>query len=157
MSTSAVNLSVFKHKVSSVLNKSAEFASKHMFDGDEVTCWNSHQGNNQFVLLEFDQPVIPTSVTAVFQGGFVGQDAVIQLLSSSSINSSSSSSSSSSSDEVLLQELWDTLEDNNTAQVKTFNEVSRVRSKFLRIMFPTSTDFYGRVTIYKLSVQGYTS
>jgi hypothetical protein len=144
-STAVVALPVFKHKVSSVLNKSAEFASKHMFDGNEDTCWNSHQGNNQFILLEFEEPVIPTSVTAVFQGGFVGQDAVIELLNTSS------------GGEVLLRDLWDTLEDNNTAQTKVFNEGSRLKAKFLRITFPTSTDFYGRVTIYKLSVEGFTS
>jgi hypothetical protein len=34
----------FKHKVKSVLNKAAEFSSKHMFDGSIDTVYNSDGG-----------------------------------------------------------------------------------------------------------------
>ena len=137
-------LPVAKHKVSSVLNKSAEFASKvrlydrmynynhyiiflvgkllillhfpfanigceydcdsmipqHMFDGNEDTCWNSHQGSPQSILMECKDSVVPVSITAVFQGGFVGQDATIELLSGDSADRV----------ETVHTELWDTLE-----------------------------------------------
>lgn len=35
----------FKHKVKSILNKAAEFSSKHMFDGSIDTVYNSDGGN----------------------------------------------------------------------------------------------------------------
>jgi hypothetical protein len=69
-----------------------------MFDGNEDTCWNSHQGSPQFILLEFKDPVVPVEITAVFQGGFVGQDAVIDLLDTADAA------------EAVHSVLWDTLE-----------------------------------------------
>ena len=50
-----------------------------MFDGSDETCWNSHQGTPQSILLEFDKKVIVEKVTIMFQGGFVGK--VLKYLS----------------------------------------------------------------------------
>ena len=68
-----------KYKTSSILNNSAEYAAKHMFDDSNESCWNSGQGSPQFIMLEFDKEVCISSISLVFQGGFVGQDAIVQV------------------------------------------------------------------------------
>ena len=69
----------YKCKVSSTLNKSSEYASKHMFDGTDITCWNSDQGSPQFVVLDFTRRVIPRKVLIQFQGGFTCDNCTIEL------------------------------------------------------------------------------
>ena len=65
----------FKHKVSSILNKNALYASKHMFTEDLQTCWNSDQGESgQYIVIDFQRLVYVYSLSIMFQGGFVGQD-----------------------------------------------------------------------------------
>ena len=68
----------FKHKVSSILNKNALYASKHMFTEDLQTCWNSDQGggeeSGQYIVIDFQRLVYVYSLSIMFQGGFVGQD-----------------------------------------------------------------------------------
>jgi hypothetical protein len=66
----------FKHKVSSILNKNALYASKHMFTEDLQTCWNSDQGgeSGQYILIDFQRLVHVYSLSIMFQGGFVGQE-----------------------------------------------------------------------------------
>ncbi|KAJ8277327.1 hypothetical protein GJAV_G00074000 [Gymnothorax javanicus] len=61
-------------RVSSVLNRDVkQFGKKFMFDSNEETCWNSDQGGNQWVVLEFPQPVKVSEVKIQFQGGFSGR------------------------------------------------------------------------------------
>ncbi|KAG9350631.1 hypothetical protein JZ751_024520 [Albula glossodonta] len=43
-----------------------------MFDSNEETCWNSDQGDSQWVVLEFPHPVRVSQVKLQFQGGFSG-------------------------------------------------------------------------------------
>lgn len=130
---------MFKHRASSTLNRSAEFASKHMFDGTEETCWNSDQGSPQFLQFEFNSKVIVTSIKMMFQGGFVGQDATIQV------------GNNPSDDSMQLVTVLEEIEDSNRMQ--TFDIPSAVGG-FVRITFPSSTDFYGRVTIYQIELHG---
>jgi hypothetical protein len=62
-----------KVKVSTTLNRSIEFAAKNMFDEDVNTCWNSDQGEQQSVIIDFGRAVRVHRLTITFQGGFVGQ------------------------------------------------------------------------------------
>lgn len=64
----------FKHKVSSILNKNAQYSSKHMFTEDLESCWNSDQGSCQYIVIDFQRVVHVHSLSIMFQGGFVGQD-----------------------------------------------------------------------------------
>ena len=70
----------FTCKVSSVLNRDAkQFGKKHLFDGDEETCWNSDQGTPQFVVIEFKDGLKRVEQLRIkFQGGFVGGDCFLQ-------------------------------------------------------------------------------
>ncbi|KAM6041858.1 nuclear receptor 2C2-associated protein isoform 2-T3 [Chlamydotis macqueenii] len=58
-------------RVSSVLNRDVkQFGKKHMFDGNEETCWNSDQGTCQWVTLDFPRTVKLSQLHIQFQGGF---------------------------------------------------------------------------------------
>lgn len=131
-----------KHRVSSTLNRLAEYASKNMFDGRDDTCWNSDQGSPQYILLEFASRVAVSRVRIMFQGGFVGQDAVVEV---------------GEKDSLAIVATLQTIEDCNRMQsfdiISEGPEVAR-GGRYVKITFPTSTDFYGRVTIYKLELEG---
>ena len=127
-----------KCKVKSTLNKSIEFAAKHMFDGKLDTCWNSDQGSPQHILLDFVDNVSITNISITFQGGFVGQDAVVEL--------------GHSIDSLCGISILHSIEDSNDQQI--FPLSSTAQGRFFKLTFPSSTDFYGRVTIYNLEVFG---
>lgn len=136
-----------KHKVSSVLNRSSEFSSKHMFDGRLDTCWNSDQGSPQFILMDFGKDVTVTDLHIMFQGGFSGADAVVQVGTSLD----------------ALETLASCLEIADSNDLQTFplqmangsSGTFLLQGRYVQITFPSSTDFYGRVTIYQLEVDGY--
>ncbi|XP_043079088.1 nuclear receptor 2C2-associated protein isoform X1 [Puntigrus tetrazona] len=66
-------------RVSSVLNRDAkQFGKKFMFDSNEETCWNSDQGESQWVVLEFPQPVKVSELRLQFQGGFSGKSCKLR-------------------------------------------------------------------------------
>ena len=134
-----------KHKVSSVLNRSSEFASKHMFDGRLDTCWNSDQGSPQFILFDFGKNVITTDLKIMFQGGFAGVDGTVEV-----------GSALDSLVTVANLDITDT-NDMQSYSLQTIdeNQDTMQKGRYLRIAFPTSTDFYGRVTIYQLELWGY--
>uniref|UniRef100_A0A672HTK4 Nuclear receptor 2C2-associated protein n=1 Tax=Salarias fasciatus TaxID=181472 RepID=A0A672HTK4_SALFA len=58
-------------RVSSVLNRDVkQFGKKFMFDSNEETCWNSDQGECQWVSLDFPKSVRVSELQVQFQGGF---------------------------------------------------------------------------------------
>ncbi|XP_019615318.1 PREDICTED: nuclear receptor 2C2-associated protein-like isoform X1 [Branchiostoma belcheri] len=127
-----------KVRVSSVLNRDVkQFGKKFMFDGDEETCWNSDQGSPQWILVEFSEEVCPQEIQLQFQGGFVGKDCRLEV-------------SSGGGELARFMDFYP--EDVNSLQRFTVKEAPSV--KRLRIVFPSSTDFFGRVTVYKLEIMG---
>jgi hypothetical protein len=58
-----------KIKVSSVLNKDTkQFGKQFLTDNNLETCWNSDQGKNQFIQIEFESPQTPKQIKLMFQG-----------------------------------------------------------------------------------------
>ena len=134
-----VRLSNFRCRVSSTQEGSGNFSKHHMFDESEDTCWYSKQGVCQWIILTFERPVVLTHMRIMFQGGFVGIQTVLE----------------SEVDKIWIP-LADTyhLEDCNALQTLTLpKEVHAFRS--YRVNFISSSDFYGRITVYKLEVYGY--
>lgn len=144
-----------KHRVSSTLNKSAEFSSKHMFDGNSDTCWNSAQGSPQFIILDFGRRVAVAELQIMFQGGFVGQDALVEVGGGDEEQQcppTSATQGANSTPPLKEAAKIEVIDDSNDLQKFSFspNLVCRV----LKLTFQSSTDFYGRVTIYKLIAMG---
>eukprot|EP00118_Oscarella_pearsei_P027891 m.311392 g.311392 ORF g.311392 m.311392 type:complete len:140 (+) comp67834_c0_seq1:21-440(+) len=122
-----------KTSVSSVLNKDVkQFGRQHMFDNDEETCWNSHQGSPQWVFLAFDRDVLIQKIQIQFQGGFAGKTCRLSDRS------------------VLVHDFYP--DDSNTLQI--FSLPSAKLMKNMKLEFVDSTDLYGRITVYKLDVLG---
>ncbi|KAJ3320413.1 hypothetical protein HDV06_005336 [Boothiomyces sp. JEL0866] len=67
-----------KIRTSSVLNKdSKNYGKQFLIDNNPETCWNSAQGNGQFVQIEFDEPQTLSKLKIQFQGGFCGKNVEI--------------------------------------------------------------------------------
>jgi len=129
-------------KVSSVLNGSREYGKQNLFDGAAETCWNSDQGTPQYVQLSFTRPVCIRCVSLTFQGGFVGKSAVF------------SATTRQSPKKLLPLHTWEPQDDNIEQRFDVTSELANYVTN-IRILFPESTDFFGRITLYKLDVEGW--
>ena len=109
-----------------------------MFDNVQDTCWNSDQGSPQSITLDFLQPAIVEKVDITFQGGFVGQECKVEI--------------GDALDGLNHVQTWYDIFDINDKQ--TLSLTSPTSARYLRLTFPSSTDFYGRVTIYSMEVYG---
>lgn len=127
-------------RVSSVLDRNKTlYGAHHMLSMDKTTCWNSAQGSPQQILLQFNRTVTIHCVEMMFQGGFVGQDIQIQVRSSGC------------NEWKLLSDV--DIEPNDSNELQQFScTIPHITA--LQLCFQRSTDFYGRVILYRLDVQG---
>ncbi|KAG6840762.1 hypothetical protein C0991_004547 [Blastosporella zonata] len=128
-------------KVSSTLDKSV--GKKYLIDDNSETCWTSQQGLPQHIQLVFSELVIPKRIFFTFQGGFVGTQCALYVDS-----------------EVEGGNRWKNWtyiypEDVNRRQsfdLPTLDHDSGIRS--LKLVFEQSSDFFGRITVYDLKIEG---
>ena len=107
------------------------------------------QGLPQFIQLGFDENVIPTRLSITFQGGFVGTRCKVLV----------TTKDKDKSDWQLLTTVYP--EDVNRPQVfdlkpanpDILEDVKKGVSTF-KLLFEESSDFFGRITIYDLKVEG---
>ncbi|KAK0168751.1 hypothetical protein PV327_002521 [Microctonus hyperodae] len=126
----------FDCRVSSVLNKDVKsYGKKYMFDGNDETCWNSESGIPQWILLKFEQEQTIGIIEIQFQGGFAGKYCHLEAGSDS---------------QDLKQSYEFYPEDTNSIQ--RFKLDKPVKGKTFKIVLNSSTDFFGRVIIYNLSL-----
>ena len=150
----------FKCKASSVLGRKAEFQAKHMFE-DSDDCWNSagkselsldEDGEDEgcHLLFDFlDASVCVTSIRIMFQGGFVGSDGIVEI--------GGADENKNALKQLCILDHIETIEDGNDFQewdIPAGGCNGAKGIKYLKIIFPTSTDFYGRVTIYRFEIHG---
>lgn len=127
-------------RASSVLDRNRKlYGADNMLSSDLSACWNSAQGNPQQVQLLFHRVVDVTKLGIMFQGGFVGQDVQVH------VKRATGSGQWESIDADVHPEDCNDLQEFPCA-------VEQVEA--LAITFQRSTDFYGRVVIYQLDVQG---
>merc|ERR1739848_867616 len=125
-------------RVSSVLNRDVkQFGKKFLFDGDEETCWNSDQGSPQWILMEFTEVVHVEELHIMFQGGFTGKECWVEV-------------AKPGEDPAKIQSFFP--EDVN--QIQKFKLPERQSLQRMKLVFNSSTDFFGRITIYKLDIIG---
>ncbi|KAI8580043.1 hypothetical protein K450DRAFT_271392 [Umbelopsis ramanniana AG] len=128
-------------KVSSVLNRDiTNYGKQHLTDDSVETCWNSEQGLPQHILLDFGRSVEIESIWMTFQGGFVGKKCVLAASEAESPNNYN----------VDLGTVYP--EDVN--QPQSFNVQCPKSVQRLKLIFEESTDFFGRITMYKLDILG---
>ncbi|XP_033213041.1 nuclear receptor 2C2-associated protein [Belonocnema kinseyi] len=125
----------FECRVSSVLNKNIkEFGKKHLFDESNETCWNSDSGTPQWILINFEEEVDLSEIEIEFQGGFAGKQCSLEA-------------GSDSKNLSVVEEFFP--EDANTGQRFRLSETKK--AKVFKLVFHNSTDFFGRIVIYRLS------
>ncbi|KAK7009633.1 nuclear receptor 2C2-associated protein [Biomphalaria glabrata] len=133
---------VSRIRVSSVLNKDVkQFGKQHLLDGDEETCWNSDQGSNQWVILDFSEDVQVSEIWIQFQGGFVGKVCSLEK-QDSSLNT--------------FVHVY-TFYPSDSGQTQIFKLPEPVKMSTLKITFEQSTDLFGRITVYNLDIIGRSS
>nr|XP_060640016.1 nuclear receptor 2C2-associated protein [Anolis sagrei ordinatus] len=124
-------------RVSSILNRDAkQFGKSFMFDGKEETCWNSDQGSVQWLTLAFPQTVQVSEIIIQFQGGFASQKCTLKGFRNG---------------EELPETAEFYPEDTNSLQTFPMKEMQLEK---LKITFENSTDFFGRIIVYRLDVLG---
>ncbi|XP_075943675.1 nuclear receptor 2C2-associated protein [Anarhichas minor] len=125
-------------RVSSVLNRDVkQFGKKYMFDCNEETCWNSDQGECQWVYLEFPQSVKVSELKVQFQGGFSAKTCRLD---------------GCPKDGAFTEISNFYPEDDNSLQSFPIQEASAVDK--VKITFENSADFFGRIIVYSLDVLG---
>ncbi|XP_029003988.1 nuclear receptor 2C2-associated protein [Betta splendens] len=125
-------------RVSSVLNRDAkQYGKKYLFDGNEETCWNSDQGEYQWVYLDFPQPVKVSELKVQFQGGFSAKTCRLE-------------GCPKTGDLKVIGHFYP--EDNNSLQSFPIQEAPSVDK--VKIIFENSADFFGRIVVYSLDILG---
>ncbi|KAH6917096.1 galactose-binding domain-like protein [Coprinopsis sp. MPI-PUGE-AT-0042] len=132
-------------KVSSTLEKST--GKKHLIDGNLETCWTSQQGLPQHVQINFpDKTVYPKRLCFTFQGGFVGTKCRIEAVSATSEDPRNwQLLTQVYPEDVNRQQDFDLAFDKNSWK-------SGVTA--IKFIFEESSDFFGRITIYDLKLEG---
>ncbi|KAF9279181.1 Nuclear receptor 2C2-associated protein [Mortierella alpina] len=116
-------------KVSSVLNReTALYGKQFLTDNSEETCWNSESGTPQFIVIDFGRKVQIETIQLMFQGGFVGKTC-----------------------QVLA---WTDQAEFVDMMRFPVAEADRQTTSRIKIVFESSTDFFGRITVYKLDILG---
>ncbi|KAM5191284.1 nuclear receptor 2C2-associated protein isoform 1-T1 [Mantella aurantiaca] len=125
-------------RVSSVLQRDVkQFGKKFLFDHRDETCWNSDQGSSQWIIIEFPQMVNVSEIHIQFQGGFSSRNCILE-------------GSLKNEELETVTEFYP--EDINALQKFVFTECCVEK---LRLSFPSSTDFFGRIIVYHLDVLGH--
>jgi hypothetical protein len=114
-----------------------EYGKKFMFDGNDDTCWNSDQGDQQFIIVEFPDPVFVSKVEIKFQGGFAATDCLLLA-------------GMGSGEWSELEHFYPS--DVNSLQVFPCDRPTA--HKVYKLHFNTSSDFFGRIIVYHLQLLG---
>lgn len=128
--------SKFECRVSSVLNKDTRnYGKQHMFDNTDETCWHSDAGIQQWILINFENTCTISAFEIEFQGGFAGKDCYIEITDKDNCT-------------LTVERFFP--EDTNAVQ--HFHLKNTVIAKSLKLIFNGSTDFFGRIIVYRLSI-----
>ncbi|KAF9055989.1 galactose-binding domain-like protein [Panaeolus papilionaceus] len=135
-------------KVSSTLEKAN--GKKNLVDNNPETCWRSQQGLPQFIQLGFNNQVIPKRISITFQGGFVGTRCSL------SIPPTANQDGSMKKEWSVVTHIYP--KDVNRKQsfdlVMAESSLPERGVSALRLVFEESSDFFGRITIYDLTLEG---
>mmetsp|Transcript_19125 Transcript_19125/g.73130 ORF Transcript_19125/g.73130 Transcript_19125/m.73130 type:complete len:205 (+) Transcript_19125:404-1018(+) len=167
-------------RASTVLGgKKREYGPARAIDGDASTCWNSDQGVPQWLELELGSdaerdgeeawtPRALEAVAASFQGGFAGLDTEVHA--STAVKRKGAEwalvgrtrfADATGEQSVDLRALAAALPEPDRGAAEKAGVLVRgedgalaVVARRLKVVFSSSSDFFGRVTVYGVSVLG---
>lgn len=93
------------------------------------------QGSPQWIIINFEEECDVSSFEIEFQGGFVGKDCHVEA-------------GSDEKNMTVVEAFYP--EDRNNLQ--KFMLTDQIKAKCLKFVFNRSTDFFGRIIIYNLSL-----
>ncbi|KAG1688283.1 hypothetical protein DVH05_003930 [Phytophthora capsici] len=126
-------------RASSTLDRNKQlYGAANMLSSDLSSCWNSAQGNPQQVQVLFHRVVDVSSLSIMFQGGFVGQGVQVHV---------------KAKDSVSWEEVDVDVDPEDSNDLQEF-QCKLPQVEAISLTFQRSTDFYGRVVIYRLQVLG---
>jgi hypothetical protein len=110
------------------------------------SCWNSEgtaeqKGRDEgcWFIVDFGRTVQPDEIRIQFQAGFCAETCSVYV--------------KNDNEEWIIAD--DTLEFNNVHELQTRSlQAEALTAKAIKLAFDDATDFYGRVTIYRLEVWG---
>lgn len=121
------------NRASSVLQKNGKlYGAINALNESDTTCWNSDGGESQYYQINFGSPVKIQKIKMQFQAGFSSE--IIKVFADGS-------------------ELDEEIEPEDALEMQEF-DVSECTCQILKLEFEEFTDFYGRITIYKIQVWG---
>ncbi|XP_078495586.1 nuclear receptor 2C2-associated protein-like isoform X1 [Ciona intestinalis] len=130
-------------RVSSVLNRDVkQYGKKYLFDNNEDTCWNSDQGDLQWIKIKLErscQVELNLKLSVQFQGGFSSKHCHLELIYGGNI----AATANCYPEDVNSMQTFN-LKLSANSDLKLYDEV--------KINFKETTDFFGRVTIYCLDL-----
>lgn len=145
----------------------------------ELTCWNSEGSpegkttRNHFV-VEFCHPVIPVELCIQFQAGFVAEEMTVFKRKERNIIDSDNDNTDNNdnvNEWIQMDEAFEVDDDHEMQSFSlpvasvvvpkdvdgnggTKDVTKETTTTALKLVFDECTDFYGRITIYKLQVWG---
>lgn len=133
-------------RASSVLDEDDTYAPSALLLGGDDACWRSGGGGAQWLTLHFPAPGARVrALELVFQGGFAGAPMHVDV--------SADEADGAADGEAWARAASFAPEDSNDAQ--RFELPAEARGvRALRLAFPASSDFFGRVVLYRVSVFG---
>jgi len=110
------------------------YGKQYLLDSCEDTCWNSDQGSSQWIATNFNSqvPVIQFSIQC--QGGFAPKQIDLEK---------------KSADGEIIETFFP--EDSNAVQTFSLTHGPVVTDN-LKFLFPESSDMFGRIIVYQLSI-----
>ncbi|KAM7388461.1 hypothetical protein PAMP_024633 [Pampus punctatissimus] len=125
-------------RVSSVLNRDVkQYGKKYMFDCNEETCWNSDQGECQWVSLEFPHSVRVSELKIQFQGGFSSKTCRLEGYCKNG-------------DFTVISNFYP--EDNNSLQISFILTMQRLDD--YRVMLKNAVLFFLAIIIFLVDIAG---
>lgn len=114
------------------------------------------KASNDWLVLQFKQPVDVHQFSIQFQGGFVARSFELSFLPSSS----SSSSKKKTNHDLFVFHSRHESADNNSEQIFPLSSktvTAPVNVVAMKVLFLESSDHYGRICIYHLKIDGKSS
>ena len=135
-----------------MLNKNKLYSANNALDNkNESTCWNSDgqaDGNTEHsFIVNFHRNVQISSISLQFQGGFVAEECDFYT----------TNTPEGKANWKKIQDAYIEPEDLNTIQKFDLDEcedISALVCNAVKLVFNSSSDFYGRVILYKVELYG---
>jgi hypothetical protein len=131
-----------------VLQKNAKlYGPAHALDTENSSsCWNSegNQGDTHWLSIDFGRPVRIQQVKLMYQAGFAAESCLLQVLPTDG-----SPSNWETAQELEFEDTYE-LQTESTTE----SDTNGLTTKAIKLVFQDFTDFYGRVTIYRLEIWG---